>query len=134
MQLNAQLVDIAGHFRPLRLILLQFSLQIGEFLRRSRAGGHGSRRDGCWLAAALAIHGHSGGGGVNDEGTGAVLTLEEEIAMFALRLGTIRVHRSIIKQRLYQRRERTLWAVRLHVFRLVPLSKVFVFQMEWVTS
>ena len=40
MELNAQLVDVAGYFRPLRFILLQFPLQVGEFLRRRRADGH----------------------------------------------------------------------------------------------
>jgi hypothetical protein len=112
MELNAQLVNVAGHFRPLRFIFLQFSLQIGEFLRRCRAGGHRHDRDRRRFATALAIQRHSGGGCVNNERTGAMLTLENEVAMFAFCLGTNRVHHSIIKQRLYQRREHTLLPLR----------------------
>src|SRR5690349_15263562 len=104
MELNAQLVDVAGYFRPLRFILLQFPLQVREFLRRRRADGHWHHWDDRWFAAALAVQCHSGGGGVNNERTGAVLTLEKEIAMFAFCLGTNRVHHSLLKQRLYQRR------------------------------
>ena len=33
MQLNAELVDIAGNLGPLRFVLLQFPLQVGGFLR-----------------------------------------------------------------------------------------------------
>jgi hypothetical protein len=104
MKLNAQLIDVAGHFGPLRFILLQFPLQVGEFLRQCRAGGHRRHRDGRRFATALAIQRHSGGGGVNNERTGAMLTLEKEVAMFAFCLRTNRVHHSVIKQRLYQPR------------------------------
>jgi len=113
MELNAELIDVAGNFRPLRFIFLQFPLQIGEFQRRHRAGGGGRRRDDRWFAAALTVYRHSRGGGVNDERAGAVLALEKEVARFAFCLGTNRVHHSIIKQRLYQRREHTLLAVRV---------------------
>ena len=54
-----------------------------------------------------------------------MLTLEEEVAVFAFCLRTNRVHHSIIKQRLYQRREHALMALRRENSGAVMFSKVF---------
>src|SRR5207248_6292532 len=103
MQLNAELVNVAGNFGPLGFVLLQCPMQIGQLLWRRRTGGHRRHRNGGWLATLLAIQRHSGCSGVNDEWTRAMLTLEEQVPRFASSLRTNRVHHAVIKQRLYQR-------------------------------
>ena len=66
MQLNAELVDVAGHLGPLRFVLRQFLLDLLQL--RDRVCDWLSRfRHSSELAATLAAQTHSGGGSIYDQ-------------------------------------------------------------------
>ena len=71
MQLDAELIDVAGDFDPLGFVLFELMLYIRSLvgnLDRVSCGrfgsGTGNHR---WLATLLAIQRHPGRGGVDDE-------------------------------------------------------------------
>src|SRR5688572_32702326 len=65
MELDAELIDVAGDLGPLRLVLFQLILQVRNLGSVFYRGCRRRMRDGCWLAAFFAGQGHAGGRGID---------------------------------------------------------------------
>ena len=80
MQLDAELIDVAGDLSALRLIFLQLMLEIGDFHGVFARGFERCVWYRGWFSALLAIKGHPGGRGVYDERSGTMPASEDNIA------------------------------------------------------
>lgn len=82
MQLNAQLINVARDFGPLRFVFLEPALNFTFFLiahaAALRRGGVG--RDSCGLVATLTRERHAGGGVINDEWRETGFAFENDVA------------------------------------------------------
>jgi hypothetical protein len=75
MQLDAELVDVAGDFCALRFVFFDLTLQISAVRLNFTIRGATlflQCRDRCWLPTFLAVQRHSGSCGVNDQRRGAM--------------------------------------------------------------
>ncbi len=81
MQLDAVLIDVAADFSSLRLVFLQLLLKLGSFARSKNTGFGCAVRDHRWFATRLTRERQSGGCGIHDQRTGAVLTDENNVAV-----------------------------------------------------
>jgi hypothetical protein len=81
MQLNAELVDVTGNFRPLGFVLFKLSFQISNLrLSLSRLCiRRRNRRNRSRPSASLALKGHAGRGGVDYERRRTVSTRERDV-------------------------------------------------------
>ncbi len=71
MKLDAELIDVARDLSPLRFVLFQLMLDIGNSDGVVRRGGKGRIRNCGWFPALLAVQSHARGGGIDDQRGGA---------------------------------------------------------------
>jgi hypothetical protein len=86
MELDTELVDVAGHFSPLRFIFLQLVLKIGDLgsvLRRLL--DLGALRHAQRLVTVLAVDGQTCRSGIDDQRDGAMLAIEDDVAVAHVR-------------------------------------------------
>ena len=78
MQLDGELIDVAGHFGALRFVLSQFAanlFRVGEFARIRL----GRLRDCGELSAFVTGHGKPAGPSTHGQRSFAVLTMKENV-------------------------------------------------------
>lgn len=80
MELNTELIDISSDFNPLRLVLFELTLYIGNLHRFTDSGFDVRMRNRGGFPAVLAIHCHSGGGRIDDERSSAIRAGENDVA------------------------------------------------------